>query len=188
MIKIPMIIPLATKHFDAVIALGNQVHGDGYLDEKSLAHIVNLGHKNGINSCFVAIDKQHLLGFRLCYAPGQWTVDKWCSPNRWGIEAERVGYFKCNTVAEEARGKGLGGRLLQASISALTQQGASAGVSHLWQQSPNNAAVKYFTKAGGKLIKEHPNRWSDTDEHPDYVCILCGSNCHCVACEMLLKF
>ncbi|GIU38334.1 GNAT family N-acetyltransferase [Shewanella schlegeliana] len=183
-----MIVPLTPIHFDAVIALGNQVHGDGYLDAKSLAHIVSLGYKKGINSCFVAIEKGALLGFRLCYAPGQWPIDKWCSPKLWGIEEECVGYFKCNTVAKDARGKGLGGRLLQASISALTQQGATAGVSHLWQQSPNNAAVKYFTKAGGKLIYEHPNRWNDTEEHPDYVCILCGPNCHCVACEMLLTF
>lgn len=183
-----MILPLTPIHFDAVIALGNQVHGEGYLESKLLAHIVNLGNKNSINSCFVAIEDGRLLGFRLCYAPGQWPIDKWCSPHLWGIAKESVGYFKCNTVAEEARGKGLGGRLLKASISALTLQGAAGGVSHLWQQSPNNAAVKYFTKAGGKLIKEHRNRWNDTEDHPDYICILCGANCVCGACEMLLTF
>ncbi|WP_299805098.1 GNAT family N-acetyltransferase [uncultured Shewanella sp.] len=183
-----MIIPLTETHFDAVIALGNQVHGDGYLDFETLAHIVKLGNKHDINSCFIAIDEGDLLGFRLCYASGQWPIDKWCTISDWQVEPSKVGYLKCNTVAEQARGKGLGGKLLTASIAALTEQGAIAGVSHLWKQSPNNAAVKYFTKAGGRLIKEHPNRWNNTVEHPQYICILCGPNCHCAACEMLLMF
>ncbi|MCL1052112.1 GNAT family N-acetyltransferase [Shewanella abyssi] len=183
-----MIQPLEQKHFNDVIELGNLVHGNGYLDDNSLQSIVAKGNKNGINSCFVAIESNRLLGFRLTYAAQQWLIDKWCTPNRWGVSQEQVGYFKCNTVAADARGKGIGGLLLDASITALKQQGATAGVSHLWKQSPNNSAVRYFTKAGGVLIKEHPERWNDTAEHPDYICVLCGPSCHCAACEMLLIF
>ncbi|GIU10626.1 MULTISPECIES: GNAT family N-acetyltransferase [unclassified Shewanella] len=183
-----MIIPLNKTHFAAVITLGNLVHGAGYLDSETLDHIVNLGQKHGINSCFVAIEQGELLGFRLCYAAGQWPIDKWCSVSDWSVEPKNVAYFKCNTIAEQARGKGLGGQLLTASVLALTEQGAVAGVSHLWKQSPHNAAVKYFSKAGGQLIKEHPQRWNNTVEHPDYVCNLCGPNCQCAACEMLLMF
>ena len=183
-----MIIEIADAHFDEVIELGNSVHGEGYLDHSSLSVIVEKGYKNGINSCFVALESDQLLGFRLTYAAKQWDIDKWCTPNKWSVPTEHVGYFKCNTVAEDARGKGLGGLLLQSSVAALKRQGARAGVSHLWKQSPNNSAVRYFTKAGGKLIKEHPNRWNDTSDHPDYICVICGSNCRCTASEMLLTF
>jgi hypothetical protein len=99
-----------------------------------------------------------------------------------------VCYFKSNTIAESGRGQGLGGKLLAASKAAVMAQGAKAGVSHLWQQSPNNAAVRYFTKAGGKLIKQHPQRWHQRYMGEDYICVLCGEDCHCVACEMLLVF
>ncbi|PKH57971.1 GNAT family N-acetyltransferase [Shewanella sp. Choline-02u-19] len=183
-----MIQPLEAQHFHDVIELGNLVHGNGYLDRASLQSIVDKGNSNGINSCFVAIESGRLLGFRLTYAAGQWPIDLWCTPNRWGVDQTQVGYFKCNTVASDARGKGIGGLLLNAAIGALKQQGAIAGVSHLWQQSPHNSAVRYFTKAGGVLIKEHPDRWNNTLEHPDYNCVLCGPSCHCVACEMLLIF
>ena len=183
-----MITELEPCHYNAVIKLGNLVHGEGYLDLQSLELILKKGFKNNINSCFVAIDSGKLLGFRLSYAAQQWQIDKWCSPDKWQVAAEKVGYFKCNTVAEEARGQGLGGQLLQSSIDALQQQGAVAGVSHLWKQSPNNSAVRYFSKAGGQLIKQHPNRWNNSTDHPDYICVLCGKHCRCTASEMLLTF
>lgn len=183
-----MIEILAPSHFEDVISLGNQVHGVGYLDPISLQSLYTKGLKNDINANFVAYQDGKLIGFRLTYAPGNWQTDQWCTPDAWGIELERVCYFKCNTVHEQYRGMGVGGKLLSASIAATKRQGAKAGVSHLWKDSPNNSAVKYFTKAGGMLVKEHPERWNDTEEHPDYICVLCGEDCHCTACEMLLIF
>ncbi|NRB22880.1 GNAT family N-acetyltransferase [Shewanella sp.] len=183
-----MIQTLSPEHFTAVISLGNQVHGDGYLDEATLATLYQKGIKDEINANFVAHQDGKLIGFRLTYAPGNWQTDKWCTPHAWGIEPRRVCYFKCNTVAEPNRGVGIGGKLLSASIAATKRQGAIAGVSHLWKQSPNNSAVKYFTKAGAVLIKEHPDKWNDPKEHPDYICVICGADCHCTACEMLLIF
>ncbi|NKF51221.1 GNAT family N-acetyltransferase [Shewanella sp. WXL01] len=185
-----LIRQLLPADFQAVITLGNLIHGAGYLNQAELEKIYQQGIKCGVNAHFVALDSQteELVGFRLTYAPGQWPKDRWCSIAQWGVEFEDVCYFKSNTIAEHARGKGLGGKLLAASIEAVKAQGAKAGVSHLWQQSPNNAAVKYFTKAGGKLIKVHPERWNQRYVGEDYHCVLCGNDCHCDACEMLLKF
>jgi GNAT superfamily N-acetyltransferase len=183
-----MIRELTPSDFDAVIALGLLVHGEGYLDWESLNHIYHQGIKNDINANFVAVEGEELLGFRLTYAPGQWQFDPWCSISLWGVPAETVCYFKSNTLAESARGKGLGGKLLAASIAAVKCQGARAGVAHLWKESPHNAAVRYFAKAGARLIKEHPGRWNQAVDNPHYVCVRCGYDCHCTACEMLLRF
>ncbi|QDF75299.1 MULTISPECIES: GNAT family N-acetyltransferase [Shewanella] len=180
--------PLQLEDFASVIALGNLVHGDGYLDEELLGEIQQKGCKAGLNANFVAYLDGDLVGFRLTYAAGNWQIDPWCTPGLWGIPVERCCYFKCNTVAEQARGLGIGKALLERSIQACKAQGALAGVSHLWQQSPDNSAVGYFSSAGGQLIKEHPDRWNNNPDHPDYVCVLCGKDCHCVACEMLLTF
>jgi len=183
-----MIQSLSRQHFNDVIQLGNLVHGAGYLDSHSIELLYEKGIKFGINANFVAYQAGELIGFRLTYAAGNWQPDHWCTPDAWGISPSEVCYFKCNTVAEGARGKGIGGQLLNASIAAAKLQGAKAGVSHLWKQSPNNSAIRYFGKAGGVLIKEHPERWNDTKEHPDYICVLCGADCHCTASEMLLTF
>ncbi|MBE8167041.1 MAG: GNAT family N-acetyltransferase [Shewanella sp.] len=180
--------PMKEEDFEQIIKLGNLVHGEGYLDFKSLTDIYSKGIKNGINAHFVALEKNRLLGFRLTYAAGQWPLDKWCSVNQWNIEPDLVCYFKCNTVVEDARGKGLGGLLLSKSVEAARQQGAEAGLAHLWKQSPQNSAVRYFTKAGGQLIQEHQSRWSWDNMSRHYNCILCAGDCHCTACEMLLNF
>ncbi|BAJ02115.1 GNAT family N-acetyltransferase [Shewanella violacea] len=183
-----MIQTLTAAHFTDVISLGNLVHGDGYLNETSLAALYQKGISNEINANFVAHHDGKLIGFRLTYAPGNWQTDKWCTPHAWGIEAPKVCYFKCNTLAEPFRGAGIGGKLLSASIAATKRQGAIAGIGHLWKQSPNNSAVRYFTKAGATLIKEHPARWNNSKNHSDYVCVICGTDCQCTACEMLLIF
>jgi GNAT superfamily N-acetyltransferase len=183
-----MVRNLRPSDFQAVIALGEQVHGANYLDLSSLKRYYPLGIKDGINAHFVAEEEGKLIGFRLTFAACQWKIDTWCSTSLWDVNAQDVCYFKSNTLAVQARGKGLGGQLLEASIKAVTAQGAKAGVSHLWKQSPHNAAVRYFTKAGGRLIKEHPDRWNQKRDASDYLCVLCGDDCHCTACEMLIRF
>ncbi|GIU52034.1 MULTISPECIES: GNAT family N-acetyltransferase [Shewanella] len=195
-----MIRSLTPDDFQEVIELGNLVHGEGYLNLSSLEKIYQMGIKNNINAHFIAEGEQisptnnihkskaGIVGFRLTYAAGKWPVDLWCTPEKWPVGIEDMCYFKCNTVAETERGKGIGSQLLQASIEAVKQQGAKAGVSHLWQQSPNNSAVGYFSHAGGKLIKEHPSRWNQQHDNSDYLCVLCGDDCHCTACEMVIDF
>ncbi|WP_371186730.1 N-acetyltransferase family protein [Thalassotalea maritima] len=173
--------------FAQIIALGNDVHGDGYLDNDNIQEWFAKGISQGINANFVAYDNDKLVGFRLSFAPGSFTIDQWYSPELWQCDISKVAYFKCNTVDDAYRGKGIGSTLLKLSTNALQQQGASAGVSHLWRQSPGNSAVMYFTKCGGVLIKDHPDKWN-ADSKAGYECTFCGFDCHCVAAEMIIYF
>ncbi len=179
---------LEKSDFGQVIALGNLVHGDGYLDEDSISVMLDRSCVGNVNVSYVMYDDLKLIGFRISYAPGQWPLDKWCTPKEWPVPFEDIAYFKCNTIHPDYQGKGLGGTLLQTSIDALKKIGAKAGLSHIWMQSPGNASFKYFTKAGGILIKTHPNRWNSDPTLPNYNCVLCGLNCHCDASEMMLVF
>jgi len=178
---------LNQNDFPAIIELGTLVHGEGYIDNTNISDWYQKGLKNGINAGFVAYDQDKLVGFRLTYAMQQWQIDQWCSPELWPIKPEKVCYFKCNTVDENYRGHGIGGKLLALSITAATKQGALAGVSHLWKQSPGNSAVRYFTKCGGQLIKSHPDRWNELSKQ-GYVCSVCLGDCHCEAAEMMIVF
>jgi len=178
---------LTPEDFEKIIVLGTQVHGEGYLDSKNIKQWYEKGLYKGVNAGYVVYHQDKLVGFRITYAPSQWYIDQWCTPNLWNIESDKVCYFKCNTVDENYRGHGIGGKLLQLSIEAAKKQGALGGVSHLWKQSPNNSAVRYFSKCGGKLIKAHPDKWYE-DSINGYDCTLCGFNCHCEAAEMIIHF
>lgn len=170
-----------------IIALGNLVHGDGYMEETTLPTWLAKGKKNGINANFVALDGDTIVGFRITYAAGSWNIDKWCSPDKWKVAQDNVCYFKCNTVDENYRGYGIGSKLLSLSIDAVAKQGGKAGIAHLWKPSPGNSAVKYFTKCGGELVQSHPDKWHE-DSLNGYNCILCGYDCHCEAAEMIIYF
>jgi len=178
---------LTPKYFKQVIQLANEVHGDGYLNDKSITDWASRGISNEINCSYVALKNEQLIGFRITYTAEHWQTDQWCSPSLWLVPKDKCCYFKCNTVDEKYRGLGVGRKLLQLSISAAKKQGALAGVAHLWKQSPNNSAVAYFTHCGGELIKSHPDRWNEASKQ-GYNCILCGHNCHCEAAEMIIRF
>lgn len=173
--------------FEGIIELGNHVHGDGYLDSTNIQLWFDKGFRHDINSSFVAYDKDRIIGFRISFSPGNWSPDKWYSPELWKTSLDSTAYFKCNTVDEHYRGLGIGSKLLALSIDNLKAQGALSGVSHLWRQSPGNSAVKYFTKCGGELIKDHPDKWHQ-DSVDGYECKLCKNDCHCVAAEMIIYF
>jgi len=183
--------PLTKADFEAVVTLANHVHGDGYLTQDSLKSWYQKGllvtNHEMINASIVAYDQNKLIGFRITYAPQQWHIDEWSTPSLWQVTSNNICYFKCNTVDEEYRGLGVGSQMLALSIDAAKQQGAKAGVSHLWKQSPGNSAVKYFTKCGGKLIKTHPGKWN-AESKRGYDCIFCGFDCQCEAAEMIIYF
>jgi ribosomal protein S18 acetylase RimI-like enzyme len=198
-------VSLSPRHFAAIIQLGNHVHGDNYLDETSLRDIYERGFSNNINASWVALvsDQEaqkmqrveqrstvdgYLVGFRLTIAANKWDVDKWCTPERWPVPPKQVCYFKCNTVDAEARGRGVGSTLLKKSIESCKQQGAEAGVAHIWLASPANSAFAYFQACGGSLVKEHPNRWQQYSIEDNYDCPVCGALCECTAAEMILHF
>ncbi|MGB0938263.1 MAG: GNAT family N-acetyltransferase [Colwellia sp.] len=178
---------LTSQYFDQVISLANKVHGDGYLCSKSMASWAERGIKNDINSSYIALDGDKVVGFRITFSAGQWKIDQWSTPELWQVPRDLCCYFKCNTIDEDYRGQGIGKHLLNLSIDAVKKQGAIAGTAHLWQQSPNNSAVAYFSKCGGQLVKLHPDKWHE-DSKQGYDCILCGNDCHCEAAEMIIHF
>lgn len=182
---------LTPEYFSQVIALGNKVHGDGYLNQEKIRDWASKGISGGVNCGYVALKKynssEEVVGFRITFSAEHWQADVWCSPKMWDVSKQQCCYFKCNTVNEDYRGLGVGKQLLQLSISAAKQQGALAGVAHLWKQSPNNSAVAYFTHCGGELVKSHPDKWNEESKQ-GYDCILCGHDCHCEAAEMIIYF
>jgi len=179
---------LAPEHFEGILKLGNHVHGDNYMDLPQLQALYQQSFKQGINASWVALDGEQLVGFRLTQAAGNWHPDKWCSPTLWQTDVEQVCYFKCNTVDENYRGYGIGSHLLKRSVEKAQLQGAEAGLAHIWLASPGNSAYKYFSKCGGKMVKEHPGKWNDNCIEDNYQCPICGSPCDCVAGEMILHF
>ncbi len=183
------LVELLQEHFDRVIKLGNEVHGDGYLTQELIEGIAIKGHKDGVNCSFVMLDEEKVVGFRLTYAPTVWTIDQWCTPSLWNLPPEQVCYFKCSTVDANYRGYGVARKMLNASVEAVKKQGAKAGVCHTWMQSPGNLAYLYFTKCGGQQLKLHANKWYQ-DSVEGYQCVVCGVEeyCHCDAAEMILKF
>jgi GNAT superfamily N-acetyltransferase len=180
-------LPLTPDFYSQVITLANNVHGQGYLDDEKLMSWVNKGIKNTINSSFVALNGNKLIGFRITYASSQWLIDKWCSPLLWNVDSSHCCYFKCNTVVHDSRGFGIGKKLLYLAVDAAKKQGAQAGISQLWKQSPNNSAVSYFRQCGGELVNSHPGKWNDDSKH-GYDCVLCGYDCQCEAAEMIIYF
>jgi ribosomal protein S18 acetylase RimI-like enzyme len=178
---------LTSEDFEACVMLGTEVHGGGYIDLVNIKEWVDKGTKNNINASFVAYDGDKIVGFRITYSAKQWQMDQWSSTELWNIEPSKVCYFKCNSVDKNYRGYGIGSELLYLAITAVKKQGAQAGVSHLWMESPGNSAVKYFTKCGGKLVKEHPDRWLESSLQ-GYDCTICDIECHCTAAEMIIYF
>ncbi|MDT0594441.1 GNAT family N-acetyltransferase [Glaciecola petra] len=207
-------VPLAPQHFAAIVELGNDVHGDNYLNLNTVENLYQQSWSQNINASWVAIDTDFnlqasselhtpeiqsrkkkrilkdglLVGFRLTIAANNWNVDEWCSPQDWSHEHQNICYFKCNTVDINYRGSGIGSTLLARSIERCEQQGARAGLAHIWLASPGNSAYRYFTACGGRLIKKHPNKWQSASIEDEYVCPVCQNICCCVAAEMLLEF
>jgi GNAT superfamily N-acetyltransferase len=183
------IIELTPAYFPAVINLANQIHGDNYLDLASITQMQQQGIKLGINASFIALnDQQHIIGYRLSFSAGQWQPDHWCSIALWPVEVAKMAYFKSVGVDASQRGKGVASSLLKQSVNALIAQGASAGLAHIWRESPGNAAQQYFSHAGASLINIHPDRWRHLSETIGYDCPLCGALCRCSAAEMVLPF
>lgn len=184
-----LITELTPEYFAAVVTLANLIHGDNYLDAVSLQSMQSSGIKDGINASFVALDSAgDIIGYRLSFAAGQWHSDSWCSEALWPVPLDRMAYFKSVGVALAARGQGVASALLRQSLQALKQQGALAGLAHIWRESPGNAAQRYFSHAGATLLKVHPEKWRHLSESAGYDCPVCGALCRCSAAEMVLMF
>lgn len=174
---------MTPEHLADVVWLANLVHGANYLSNEEAEQFLERGQKNGINCCFVAFIDEELVGFRIAFAPSKWNIDKWCTPELWPAEPDKIGYFKCNTVHEDYRARSIGSNLMRLSMDAIKRQGAAAGICHTWMQSPGNSAYLYITKVGGEQIKLHKGKWAIEDYH----CPVCNGFCSCEAAEMLVK-
>jgi ribosomal protein S18 acetylase RimI-like enzyme len=182
-------VELTPHYFPDVIRLANQVHGANYLNSEALLQLQKQGIKLGINASFIALDQQqHVVGYRISLAAAQWPADKWCNQHLWPVPLAKMAYFKSVAICETQRGKGIASKLLHTSIAALKRQGAAAGLAHIWRESPNNAAQRYFSQAGGRLLAIHPERWRHLSETVGYDCPICVNVCLCSAAEMVLTF
>jgi ribosomal protein S18 acetylase RimI-like enzyme len=186
---------LKKEDFDAIVKLGDKIVGKHYTSRKELEDILKRSTKDGVNCSFtLSINEgdgagERLIGFRLTCAPGQW-VDSYSrelSRQDWGFDPEKVAYLKSNMIEEEFRGRGFGRMLLDYTVAAAKRAGADAGVAQVWMNSPGNSAFKYFTRAGGRLIKIYPAYWADLHD-TDALCSHCGAVCNCPAAEMIIDF
>lgn len=180
--------PMTAADFAAVIVLGNKVHGDNYLTETNVADYFARGQKNGRNLHWLAFADDQLVGLRLTFAPGCWPIDDYCSPSEWPVDPEHMCYFKCAAIDQDFQGLGIGKSLLQHSVVEAAALGCKAGLAHIWRQSPNNSAFEYFSRCGGELIDDYPDRWYLASVEDGYYCPVCQGICHCTAAEMVLPF
>lgn len=186
---------LEPEHFERVIELGNDIHGDHYLTSEIISKIYQKSVAGKVNCSLVMLDPARgkkldkLVAFRLTYAPGNWDLDEWCSPELWDLPIHQLCYFKSSTVDTDYLRTGIATKMLTASIESAKLLGAKGGICHTWMQSPENAAYQYFIRCGGKLLKTHPNRWLE-DSYAGYQCVACSAfdYCRCDAGEMIVHF
>ncbi|RUO26484.1 GNAT family N-acetyltransferase [Aliidiomarina minuta] len=180
--------PMTAADFAAVIVLANKVHGDNYLTESSLSDYFTRGLQQGRNLHWLGFADNQLVGLRLTFAPGNWDIDSFCTPSSWPVSTEQMCYFKCAAIDQDYQGLGIGKSLLQHSVVEASGLGCQAGLAHIWRQSPNNSAFAYFSRCGGELIQDHPDRWYQASVEDGYFCPVCDGICHCIAAEMVLPF
>lgn len=184
------IIDLQAADAPQVVAFADQYIGKGYYTLGEAQRIIQCSWQNGA-TCSIAAAHQsspnQLAAIRLCLPPQTWLGEfdyGYHYPERWGIEANVVAYFKSLFVDEKYRGQKLGPYLSSLAIDRLKTMGARALVTHAWQESPNNSSLRYLHNIGFKEIGLHKGFWSGVD----YLCTGCWVKpCTCTAVEMLLN-
>lgn len=176
------ITPLGDFDLERVRVFADRWIGDNYFTLDELKDISKRSH----GCSFVAFDTESnaILGIRLTFAPGHWPSElmKKATPSKWGVEENKVGYFKSLFIHEDAQEKGLGKKLSNLSIDALKGLGAKAIVCHSWLESPGNSSQKYLQSMGFTEVIEYPLFWHDVD----YLCSGCKQDkCICTALEMI---
>ncbi len=81
---------LQLQDYAALLQLANQVHGDGYLDQQSLAYYHQLSIKQGLDASFVAYANRATGGFsvvlgRRAVATGSMVQPRICGKQRYRI-------------------------------------------------------------------------------------------------------
>lgn len=180
------IVPFSRDNLEEVKQLTDEVFGSNYLTIEDLRGGFVNSWRNGENCSFLMYDDGRLIGVRITCAPGRWVYEGY-KVDAWKVDPEKVVYFQTICIHPDYSGKGLGQKLLDASIEASKEQDAVAGVANIWVNSPNNSAYRYFSKAGGQVINLKPDFWKykHTEQVP---CSRCGSPCLCTSAEMIIYF
>lgn len=179
---------LNISDFEDITNLSDKVFGISYIDIDQLCDIHTKTAVDNISSSFTLFDNGNIVGFRLTYAPETWYEHSaYLSPDKWKVPLENICYFKTNCVHPDYSGKGLGSKLLQTSIEASKRQGAKAGLTEVWLNSPHNSAYKCFSKVGGEVINIYQDRWNSYHT-PNKPCVRCRNICNCLAAEMIIYF
>lgn len=69
-------------------------------------------------------------------------------------------------VVQEARGRGIGRRLLQEAARLVMEHDGKA--MHLWVYSGNDAAIRFYSRAGGQAESEQPHLAADGKMRPSW--------------------
>ncbi len=189
--------PMTAADIDAVVALADQVVGQGYYTAESVATMLTRSTVGDVVCSHVATRARPaadapeppaptdaVLGFRFSLPPGRWQHGRGqgLSPERWPAPLAQAAYFQTAYVANAARGRGVGPRMAAAALDALRQLGARVVVTHSWKESPDNSSFRYLTRLGFVPVAEYPDYWIDVD----YTCVRDGRPCRCTAIEMVL--
>lgn len=178
--------PISPRDLDKLVRFTDRWIGKGYFNKEELRTAILKGIKDDLNAGFVSTVNDSIVGVRITYAPGEWIKPKdmdTLSPGAWGVDMDKVAYFKSLFVHARFQQRGIGSRLSKRSKEVLKEMGAEAIVTHAWVESPQNSSRKYLEKAGFKEVNQHRKFWYNVD----YECTRCGadSRCVCTAAEMI---
>ncbi len=164
-----------------VIEFTDKWIGKGYYTEQQLKELVWQSKGCSFLAWDLNFTPQKLIALRLTLAPGAWLQNP-CSPTKWNVAHQKVGYFKSLFVHGNYRSIGLGQKLSNLSLNLVSQLGGEAVITHSWLESPNNSSQIYLKKMGFIEIATHPKFWNNIDYH----CTRCAPNkCICTAVEMI---
>lgn len=185
------VLDLTPEHAPAVVRFADRYIGTGYYKLAEAEELIRRSWMGDTTSSMAIKTRDSngpLLAIRLSLPPGRWMGDFDHGkhfPERWGVKADQVAYFKSLFLDESIRGQRIGPYLSSLAISRLKKMGATAVLTHAWKESPDNSSLRYLTKMGFKLMGEHPLFWSEVQ----YDCTGCHKRpCTCTAAEMLLNF
>lgn len=178
---------ISPKDLDKILRFTDRWIGKGYFQKDELRVTLLKGIKDDLNANFIAVIDDKIIGVRICFAPGEWINIKdlrGLSPGSWGVDMDKIAYFKSLFIHDKYQGKGIGSKLSRLAIEKLKQMGAEAILAHAWQESPEDSSRKYMSKMGFRQVADHRKFWYLVD----YECTRCGADerCICTASEMVL--
>jgi len=174
---------LQEKDLPSVKAFTDKWIGDNYYQLEELKDCFKFSQAEGLNTSFLALDGEKIVGVRLTYAPGAWVEkSRGITPEKWDCKKSKVAYFKSLFIHGDYQKRGIGKTLSDKSIEVLKKLNTQAIICHSWLESPGNSSQKYLMKMGFSEIAQHPKFWYLID----YDCTRCAPDrCLCTASEMI---